>query len=80
MTSLRRLLDIVRVSIGCRPAGFSRSSETSMSPKYVSTSVRGIGVADSTSTSTALPLLVNVSRSRTPKRCCSSTTASASDL
>ena len=24
---------IARVSIGCRPAGFSRNSETSMSPK-----------------------------------------------
>ncbi len=51
-----------------------------MSPKYVSTSVRGIGVALSTSTSTASPLLVSARRSRTPKRCCSSTTASASAL
>ena len=42
--------------------------------------MRGIGVALSTSTSTASPLLVSASRSRTPKRCCSSTTASASAL
>jgi hypothetical protein len=44
------------VSIGWRPAGFSRRRETSMSPKAVSTSVRGIGVAVITSMSGASPL------------------------
>ena len=68
---------MVRVSIGWRPAGFSRNSDTSMSPKKVSTSVRGIGVAVSTSTSTASPFCVSASRWCTPKRCCSSTMAEA---
>ena len=53
---------MVRVSIGWRPGGFSRNSETSMSPKNVSTNVRGIGVAVSTSTSTASPFCANASR------------------
>ena len=48
-----------------------------MSPKAVSTSVRGIGVAVSTSMSTASPLRASASRWCTPKRCCSSTMASA---
>ena len=51
--------------------------ETSMSPKAVSTSVRGIGVAVITSMSGASPLAVSARRWCTPKRCCSSTTASA---
>ncbi len=46
-----------------------------MSPKEVSTSVRGIGVAVITSTSTASPLAASARRWCTPKRCCSSTTA-----
>ena len=48
-----------------------------MSPKEVSTSVRGIGVAVITSMSGASPLAVSASRWWTPKRCCSSTTTSA---
>ena len=48
-----------------------------MSPKKVSTSVRGIGVAVRTRRSTASPLRVKASRWCTPKRCCSSTMASA---
>ena len=48
-----------------------------MSPKKASTSVRGIGVAVSTSMSTASPLRASASRWCTPKRCCSSTMASA---
>ena len=47
-----------------------------MSPKAVSTSVRGIGVAVITSMSGASPLAVIASRWCTPKRCCSSTIAS----
>ena len=47
-----------------------------MSPKAVSTSVRGIGVAVITSMSGALPLAVIARRWWTPKRCCSSTIAS----
>ena len=47
-----------------------------MSPKAVSTSVRGIGVAVITSMSGALPLAVIARRWCTPKRCCSSTIAS----
>ena len=39
--------------------------------------MRGIGVAVSTSTSTASPFCVSASRWCTPKRCCSSTMASA---
>ena len=42
--------------------GFSRNSDTSMSPKNVSTSVRGIGVAVSTSTSTASPFCASARR------------------
>ncbi len=45
-----------------------------MSPKWVSTSVRGIGVAVITKRSAALPLSLSASRCATPKRCCSSTT------
>ena len=51
-----------QMSIGRRPAGFSRNSEISMSPKNASTSVRGIGVAVSTSMSTASPLRASASR------------------
>ena len=47
-----------------------------MSPNAVSTSVRGIGVAVITSMSGASPLAVIARRWCTPKRCCSSTTAS----
>ena len=76
-TSSMRDIGMMRVSMGFRPAGFSRNSDTSMSPKNVSTSVRGIGVAVSTSTSTASPFCVSASRWCTPKRCCSSTIARA---
>ena len=60
-----------------RPAGFSVSRLTSISPHWVSSSVRGIGVAVITSTSVRSPLAPSVSRWLTPKRCCSSITASA---
>jgi hypothetical protein len=48
--------------MGRRPAGFSVSRDTSMSPKAVSTSVRGIGVAVITSMSGASPLALMASR------------------
>ncbi|GJE46839.1 hypothetical protein AEGHOMDF_6048 [Methylobacterium soli] len=70
-----RSTGIVRVLIGWRPAGFSSRIETSMSPKKVSASVRGIGVAVITRKSTASPLAPRARRWCTPKRCCSSTTA-----
>ena len=46
---------MTRVSIGWRPGGFSVSSEASRSPYAVIVSVRGMGVADITSTSAADP-------------------------
>ena len=52
----------VIVVTGFRPAGFSVSLETSMSPKAASTSVRGMGVAVMTSMSGALPLAASCSR------------------
>ena len=52
----------VTVLIGRRPAGFSVNRETSISPKAVSTSVRGMGVAVITSMSGALPLAVMARR------------------
>jgi hypothetical protein len=53
-----------------------RIVETSRSPKTVIATVRGIGVAVSTSTCGAVPFARRVSRCSTPKRCCSSTTTS----
>ena len=55
MSSAMRSIGNARVSTVCRPAGFSRKFETSMSPKYVRTNVRGIGVAVMTSISAAAP-------------------------
>ena len=62
---------------GVRPGGRSSTTERSRSPYAVSASERGIGVAVSTSTSASPPpLRARSSRCSTPKRCCSSTTAS----
>ena len=68
------------VVTGWRPGGSPRITDTSMSPHSVSASVRGIGVAVITSTSGLQPFAASVPRCRTPKRCCSSITASASAL
>ena len=68
---------MVLVAIGCRPRGSSRSVEVSRSPKTVSATVRGIGVAVITSRCGVKPsgaLARNRSRCSTPNRCCSSTT------
>ena len=65
------------VRIGRRPAGFSVSRLTSISPHWVSSKVRGIGVAVMISTSVCSPLAPRVRRWVTPNRCCSSITASA---
>ena len=59
-----------------RPAGSSAMVETSRSPNTVIATVRGIGVAVSTSTCGLAPFSRSASRCSTPKRCCSSTTTS----
>ncbi len=64
------------VAIGVRPGGISRSSDWSRSPYTSIAAVRGIGVAVITRTSGSSPLPRNNARCSTPKRCCSSTTAS----
>ena len=65
------------VRIGLRPPGSSVSAEISRSPNQVMAAVRGIGVAVMTSRCGAVaPLEFNDSRCSTPKRCCSSITAS----
>ncbi len=64
------------VAIGRRPVGSSRSAVTSSAPKDASVSVRGIGVAVSTSTSGITPFLRRARRAGARRsRCCSSTTA-----
>ena len=67
-----------KVRIGLRPPGSSVSHEMSRSPNQVMAAVRGIGVAVMTSRCGALSALAfSDSRCSTPKRCCSSITASA---
>ncbi|MNF05931.1 hypothetical protein D3C80_2057730 [compost metagenome] len=56
--SPKRSVGIVTVWMGLRPAGFSVSFDTSMSPKAASTSVRGMGVAVMTSICGVMPLAV----------------------
>ena len=51
-----RVIGAARVATGVRPGGFSSMRETSRSPKTVSSSVRGIGVADMASRCAASPL------------------------
>ena len=65
------------VVIGCRPGGFSSSTDSSMSPNCASARLRGIGVAVITSMSggASRPLPASSSRWVTPNRCCSSITA-----
>ena len=75
--SSRRASGRARVRIGGRPGGFSRSSETAMSPYSASTSVRGIRVAVITSRSVQAPLAARLEPLVHAERCCSSTTASA---
>ena len=68
---------ITRVSTGVRPGGISSIRLTSISPYWVSVSVRGIGVAVITSRCGGCSALdASSSRCETPKRCCSSITAS----
>ncbi len=87
----RRSPATIRVSIACRPLGNSRSTLMSRSPYFASASVRGIGVAvmcstcgasrspiDSPPGTAPAPFPSSAARWRTPKRCCSSTTATAS--
>ena len=63
------------VCTGCRPAGRSRSSLTSRSPKTVMAMERGIGVAVMTSVcGLAAAFSASAARCSTPNRCCSSTT------
>ena len=74
------------VTIGVRPGGISSITERSRSPYSVSASERGIGVADIASrcgvsvppreAALSAPLRRRSPRCITPKRCCSSTTAS----
>ncbi len=78
-----------RVSIGVRPGGGSSIVEMSRSPKSVIPNVRGMGVAVMTTTCGVLgsavpaprlsgpPLTRSIARWCTPKRCCSSITATA---
>ena len=62
-------------SMPARPAGSSRIVDTSRSPKTVIATVRGMGVAVSTSTcGGCCPFSRSASRCSTPNRCCSSTT------
>ena len=75
MTSEVRPEEISAVSTGWRPGGFSSSTLRSMSPYCASARERGIGVAVITRMSAARPLAPRSMRWRTPKRCCSSTTA-----
>ena len=75
-TSPVRPEEISAVSTGWRPGGFSSRTERSMSPYCASVRLRGIGVAVITRMSAAAPLSPRSIRWRTPKRCCSSTTAS----
>ena len=71
------------VAMGWRPAGFSVRRLTAISPHWVSSRVRGMGVAVITSmseragsaSSRPSPLPASSRRWATPKRCCSSTTA-----
>ena len=63
--------------MGMRPAGRVVMVETSRSPNTVIATVRGMGVAVSTSTcGGTAPLRRRLSRCSTPNRCCSSTTTS----
>ena len=64
----------VGVATGVRPGGSSSTMEMSRSPKRISESVRGMGVADMTSTLGASPFSPSIVRWRTPNRCCSSVT------
>ena len=69
---------ITTVWIGLRPPGNSVSQEMSRSPNQVIAAVRGIGVAVITSRcGSTSDFERSVSRCSTPKRCCSSITASA---
>ena len=81
-TSPMRASGRTAVVTGVRPGGFSVRRLTSSSPYWVSSNVRGIGVADMVSRCTApsrgSPLACRRWRSFTPKRCCSSITANAS--
>src|SRR3954466_434920 len=52
-SSCRRPCSVV--VMGCRPAGLPESRETDISPHWVSSRVRGIGVAVITSMSAASP-------------------------
>ena len=68
-----------RVVIFCRPGGSSSSTDMSRSPYKVSARVRGMGVADITSTCGRVsPRSLKTARWTTPNRCCSSTTARVS--
>ena len=67
-----------RVATGARPCGRSRRTECSRSPNTVSASERGIGVADMASRCGLSAFCVSARRWPTPKRCCSSITASPS--
>ena len=69
----------IPVRIGIRPSGGVRRSETSRSAYRTWPRVRGIGVAVMSRTCGAPPpaFASSAPRCSTPKRCCSSTTASA---
>ena len=72
--SARLASGTIRVATGVRPGGSSSTMEMSRSPYSISDSVRGMGVADMTSTLGASPFSDSSVRWRTPKRCCSSVT------
>mmetsp|Transcript_5779 Transcript_5779/g.18325 ORF Transcript_5779/g.18325 Transcript_5779/m.18325 type:complete len:208 (+) Transcript_5779:1312-1935(+) len=62
--------------VPARPGGGSGSSDVSRRPASAAPSVRGMGVADSVSTSTSTHASFSLSFCVTPKRCSSSMTAS----
>ena len=74
--SARFLPVMAYVFTGVRPGGSSSSTEMSKSPNKSSPSVRGMGVALITSRWGLSALSASAARWRTPKRCCSSVTAS----
>ena len=63
-----------KVRTGCRSSGGVASVDISRMPVTAISRVRGIGVADMASTSTAVRSRLSCSLCSTPKRCSSSTT------
>ena len=79
-TATRSSQPPTNVRIGCRSAGGVCSSDMSRMPTRLISSVRGIGVAVSVSTSTLCFSFFIVSFACTPKRCSSSTTSKPRSL